>query len=146
MDLQAHAASVQVKGAVLSTSAMALMLHSVGRGFLRLCTSLCGRQLARQSRVMFSQLPELVSFPIPLDDEASGAGSDAGADDTLPSGQQPAAQTRPEERQRLPTAEPAADNKTAEQVRQRPPAWQPQHASQPASLMMLGVSVSHAHL
>ena len=146
MDLQAHASSVQVKGAVLSTSAMALMLHSIGRGFLRLCTSLCGRQLARQSRVMFPQLPDLVSHPIPLDDEASEAGSDAGADDTVLSAQQPAAQTRPEQGQHIPPAEPAADDRTAEQVRQRPPAWQPQHASQPASLLMLGVSVSHARL
>ena len=67
-------------------------------------------------------LQELVSHPISLDDEASEAGRELEADDALLSDQQRAAQSRPEERQHLPTAEPAPDNKAAEQVRQLPPA------------------------
>ena len=74
-------------------------------------------------------LQELVSFPITLDDEVSEAGDDLKADDALPSDQQPAAQTRPEERQHLHIDEPAPDDKAAEQVKQPHPAWLPRHAT-----------------
>ena len=89
-------------------------------------------------------LQDLVSHPITLDDEASEAGSDAGADDPVLFTQQPAAHTRPQERQPVPTSAPAADDTAAEQVKQPHLGWRPQHASQPTSALMLGVTVSHA--
>ena len=105
-----------------SSSAMALMLHSIGRGCLRLFSSLCDRQVALQSRVLSPlKLPDLISHVIPLIDESSEAGSDAGADDAALSDQQPAALTGLTEQQPLPIDEPAPDDKAAEQVRQLPP-------------------------
>ena len=96
-------------------------------------------------------LQELVCFPITPDNKSSDTGSDAGADGTLLSlalllllNEQLAAHTRPEERQQVPTAVPAADDKAAKQVRQSPPAWQPQHAASPTSALMLRVSELNA--
>ena len=127
-----QATSSQVKDSTPSSSILALMRHTSGRGCLRLQPSLCNSQTSMSSTL--SQ--ELVSFPITPDDESSEAGSDAGADDALLSialllllNQQLAALTRPEEKQPAPAAETAADNKAARQVRWPHPAWQPWHAA-----------------
>ena len=135
-----HATSIQIKGSAPSSISGAVGAQTGGdaSGF---CDPSCA--VVKES-MSLTLLQELVSIPISLDDKSSEAGSDAGADDALLSialllllNEQLAAQTRPEERQQVPTAVPAADDKAAEQVRQSPPAWQPQHAASPASALML---------
>ena len=136
-----HATSIQVKGSASSSNFWrcwgTTLAGAASGSYDPSCT------IVKES-MSLTLLQELVTFPITPDDESSEAGSDAGADGALLSialllllNEQLAAQTMPEERQQVPTAVPAADDKAAEQVRQSPPAWQPQHAASPASALML---------